>query len=122
MSNQWEELIKEVRKTESEVELKLVSFSKLGSSYALSIQPQEQNSLGTSDSSTIFQISHSMSVEIEQLLANVRHSNFLKNSVDQFLHTIYQVCRIEYTVGKDSQHFWQPNFYQYRAFSSVKSP
>ena len=86
MSNQWEELIKEVRKTESEVELKLVSFSKLGSSYALSIQPQEQNSLGTSDSSTIFQISHSMSVEIEQLLANVRHSNFLKNYVDQFLH------------------------------------
>lgn len=63
----WNELRKEVRKLESDIELKLVSYSKLGISYSGSMT-EEDYGVGTS---SMYSISHSMSVEIEQLLSDV---------------------------------------------------
>lgn len=71
---EWNDLRKEARKLESDIELKLISYSKLGGSYANTLSETTQTS-GTPNSSSIYQISNSMSVEIEQLLSNVREFN-----------------------------------------------
>ena len=70
---EWNELRKEARKLESDIELKLVSYSKLSSSYASALDTNKSPTDGSPNTTSIYQISHSMSVEIEQLLANVSH-------------------------------------------------
>lgn len=68
---EWQEQRKEARRLENDIELKLVSYTKLGQSLAAQqSNAAEEQALG---SSSLYQISHSMSVEIEQLLSDVSH-------------------------------------------------
>mmetsp|Transcript_64180 Transcript_64180/g.96752 ORF Transcript_64180/g.96752 Transcript_64180/m.96752 type:complete len:230 (+) Transcript_64180:1-690(+) len=71
---EWNELRKEIRKLESDIDLKLVSYSKLGISYSAAVASDDQIA-GTPNSSSMYQISHSMAVEIEQLLSDLSDSN-----------------------------------------------
>ncbi|XP_033099508.1 Golgi SNAP receptor complex member 1-like [Anneissia japonica] len=76
--NKWEDLRKQARQLENELDLKLVSFSKLGTSYSSQKNDHDYNSsdssplLGGSNSDRMFE---TMSMEIEQLLAKLTEVN-----------------------------------------------
>lgn len=69
-SSRWEELRKESRQLENEIDLKLVSFSKLGSNYAQRDSSSDSSSLGGSG-----HVFDTMALEIEQLLSRLRGVN-----------------------------------------------
>eukprot|EP01098_Paradermamoeba_levis_P016133 TRINITY_DN8522_c0_g1_i2.p1 TRINITY_DN8522_c0_g1~~TRINITY_DN8522_c0_g1_i2.p1 ORF type:complete len:251 (-),score=32.42 TRINITY_DN8522_c0_g1_i2:181-933(-) len=80
----WDELRREARKLESELELKLVSFSKFGASFAQSSLLREDGGLhvggGTVQDTSLFlsnteHISNSMAVEIQLLLMKLTEVN-----------------------------------------------
>ncbi|XP_070572197.1 Golgi SNAP receptor complex member 1-like isoform X2 [Ptychodera flava] len=75
-SNQWEDLRKQARQLENELDLKLVSFSKLGTSYSHKDYKNESSDtsplLSTSSSERMFD---TMAMEIEQLLAKLTAIN-----------------------------------------------
>jgi len=66
----WEEYKKAARKIEAELELKLISYSKFCQSFAQSSLLSQEDSHGPSDD-----LSESMAVEIEQLLAKLSNIN-----------------------------------------------
>ncbi|GFY63537.1 golgi SNAP receptor complex member 1 [Trichonephila inaurata madagascariensis] len=76
-TNNWEELRRQARQLENEIDLKLVSFSKLGTSYG-SPEFRNENSdtvplLSSTNSDHMFE---TMALEIEQLLSKVRLYSF----------------------------------------------
>lgn len=80
----WEELRREARKLENEIDLKLVSFSKFGASFAQSSLLREDGGLhvggGTVQDTSLFlsnteHISNSMAVEIQQLVLKLGEVN-----------------------------------------------
>merc|ERR1719204_186518 len=87
MGNQWEDLRKQARQLENEIDLKLVSFSKLGTSFS----SQSEFTLSTSDTSPLLTKSSSehmfetMTMEIEQLLAKLTEVNDLMSDYMQNL-------------------------------------
>ncbi|GIY78596.1 golgi SNAP receptor complex member 1 [Caerostris extrusa] len=75
-TNNWEELRREARQLENEIDLKLVSFSKLGTSYG-SQEYRNENSdtvplLSSTNSDHMFE---TMALEIEQLLSKLTDVN-----------------------------------------------
>ncbi|GBO01167.1 Golgi SNAP receptor complex member 1 [Araneus ventricosus] len=75
-SNNWEELRRQARQLENEIDLKLVSFSKLGTSYG-SQEYRNENSdtvplLSSTNSDHMFE---TMALEIEQLLSKLTDVN-----------------------------------------------
>ncbi|XP_064612163.1 Golgi SNAP receptor complex member 1-like isoform X2 [Liolophura sinensis] len=82
MGNHWEDLRKQARQLENELDLKLVSFSKLGTSYTQREFTSSAKEKGKdSDSSPLLNKSSSehmfdtMGMEIEQLLARLTETN-----------------------------------------------
>ncbi|XP_071484390.1 Golgi SNAP receptor complex member 1-like [Diadema antillarum] len=75
--NQWEDLRKKARQLENEIDLKLVSFSKLGTSFSTITS----NGFDSSDTSPLLSASnsehmfHTMAMEIEQLLNKLSDVN-----------------------------------------------
>ncbi|KAG5269178.1 hypothetical protein AALO_G00199150 [Alosa alosa] len=77
-SNYWEDLRKQARQLENELDLKLVSFSKLCTSYSSSRDGRRGDSSDTTpllNNSTQDRMFEAMSVEIEQLLAKLTGVN-----------------------------------------------
>uniref|UniRef100_A0A671XPI6 Golgi SNAP receptor complex member 1 n=1 Tax=Sparus aurata TaxID=8175 RepID=A0A671XPI6_SPAAU len=76
-SNYWEDLRKQARQLENELDLKLVSFSKLCTSYSSSRDGRRDTSDTTPllNNSTQDRMFDTMSVEIEQLLAKLTAVN-----------------------------------------------
>ncbi|KAI7800682.1 Golgi SNAP receptor complex member 1 [Triplophysa rosa] len=77
-SNYWEDLRKQARQLENELDLKLVSFSKLCTSYSSSRDGRRGDSSDTQPllcNSTQDRMFDTMSVEIEQLLAKLTGVN-----------------------------------------------
>ncbi|XP_026138025.1 Golgi SNAP receptor complex member 1 isoform X2 [Carassius auratus] len=77
-SNYWEDLRKQARQLENELDLKLVSFSKLCTSYSSSRDGRRGDSSDTApllSNSTQDRMFETMSVEIEQLLAKLTGVN-----------------------------------------------
>ncbi|KAF1378427.1 hypothetical protein PFLUV_G00190440 [Perca fluviatilis] len=77
-SNYWEDLRKQARQLENELDLKLVSFSKLCTSYNSSNSNRDQQTRDSrSDSAGSFQDNMlvAMTTELEQLLANLTAVN-----------------------------------------------
>uniref|UniRef100_A0A3Q2R1H9 Golgi SNAP receptor complex member 1 n=1 Tax=Fundulus heteroclitus TaxID=8078 RepID=A0A3Q2R1H9_FUNHE len=77
-SNYWEDLRKQARQLENELDLKLVSFSKLCTSYSSSRDGRRGDSSDTTpllNNSTQDRMFDTMSVEIEQLLAKLTGVN-----------------------------------------------
>ncbi|XP_051963181.1 Golgi SNAP receptor complex member 1 [Xyrauchen texanus] len=77
-SNYWEDLRKQARQLENELDLKLVSFSKLCTSYNSSRDGRRGDSCDTTPllcNSTQDRMFETMSVEIEQLLAKLTGVN-----------------------------------------------
>ncbi|XP_047676857.1 Golgi SNAP receptor complex member 1 isoform X2 [Tachysurus fulvidraco] len=77
-SNYWEDLRKQARQLENELDLKLVSFSKLCTSYSSSRDGRRGDSSDTTpllNNSTQDRMFETMSVEIEQLLAKLTGIN-----------------------------------------------
>uniref|UniRef100_A0A8C4E2J8 Golgi SNAP receptor complex member 1 n=1 Tax=Dicentrarchus labrax TaxID=13489 RepID=A0A8C4E2J8_DICLA len=77
-SNYWEDLRKQARQLENELDLKLVSFSKLCTSYSSSRDGRRGDSSDTTpllNNSTQDRMFETMSVEIEQLLAKLTAVN-----------------------------------------------
>uniref|UniRef100_A0AAY4D5I8 Golgi SNAP receptor complex member 1 n=1 Tax=Denticeps clupeoides TaxID=299321 RepID=A0AAY4D5I8_9TELE len=77
-SNYWEDLRKQARQLENELDLKLVSFSKLCTSYSSSRDGRRGDSSDTTpllNNSTQDRMFDTMSVEIEQLLAKLTAVN-----------------------------------------------
>uniref|UniRef100_A0A671KT24 Golgi SNAP receptor complex member 1 n=1 Tax=Sinocyclocheilus anshuiensis TaxID=1608454 RepID=A0A671KT24_9TELE len=77
-SNYWEDLRKQARQLENELDLKLVSFSKLCTSYSSSRDGRRGDSSDTTPllpNSTQDRMFETMSVEIEQLLAKLTGVN-----------------------------------------------
>uniref|UniRef100_A0A9J8CSN6 Golgi SNAP receptor complex member 1 n=2 Tax=Cyprinidae TaxID=7953 RepID=A0A9J8CSN6_CYPCA len=77
-SNYWEDLRKQARQLENELDLKLVSFSKLCTSYSSSRDGRRGDSSDTTpllSNSTQDRMFETMSVEIEQLLAKLTGVN-----------------------------------------------
>ncbi|MEQ2277390.1 Golgi SNAP receptor complex member 1, partial [Xenotaenia resolanae] len=77
-SNYWEDLRKQARQLENELDLKLVSFSKLCTSYSSSRDGRRGDTLDTTpllNNSTQDRMFDTMSVEIEQLLAKLTGVN-----------------------------------------------
>uniref|UniRef100_A0A8C2X712 Golgi SNAP receptor complex member 1 n=1 Tax=Cyclopterus lumpus TaxID=8103 RepID=A0A8C2X712_CYCLU len=73
-SNYWEDLRKQARQLETELDLKLVSFSKLCTSYSSSRDGRRGDTSDTTpllNNSTQDRMFDTMSVEIEQLLAKL---------------------------------------------------
>uniref|UniRef100_G3P1N0 Golgi SNAP receptor complex member 1 n=1 Tax=Gasterosteus aculeatus aculeatus TaxID=481459 RepID=G3P1N0_GASAC len=73
-SNYWEDLRKQARQLENELDLKLVSFSKLCTSYSSSRDGRRGDTSDTTpllNNSTQDRMFDTMSVEIEQLLAKL---------------------------------------------------
>ncbi|KAG8195249.1 hypothetical protein JTE90_028400 [Oedothorax gibbosus] len=75
-SSNWEELRRQARQFENEIDLKLVSFSKLGTSYGTQ-EYQNENSdtvplLSSTNSDHMFE---TMALEIEQLLSKLTEVN-----------------------------------------------
>ncbi|XP_071848759.1 Golgi SNAP receptor complex member 1-like isoform X1 [Apostichopus japonicus] len=74
--NLWEDLRKRARQLENEIDLKLVSFSKLGTNYS-----SHRDDVNSSDTSPLLSASNSehmfdtMAMEIEQLLAKLTEVN-----------------------------------------------
>ncbi|CAK8674643.1 Golgi SNAP receptor complex member 1-like [Clavelina lepadiformis] len=95
MENQWEDLRRQARRLENELDLKLVSFSKLGTTFG-------RNAASVSDTTPLLNSTSSehmvetMSMEIEQLLAkltgmNDEMSEYLEstsNTSSAMMHTI----------------------------------
>uniref|UniRef100_A0A2C9JRQ2 Golgi SNAP receptor complex member 1 n=1 Tax=Biomphalaria glabrata TaxID=6526 RepID=A0A2C9JRQ2_BIOGL len=88
MGNLWEDLRRQARQLENEVDLKLVSFSKLGTSYSsqrdydsLPLYTNSTNKPENSDTAPLMNKASSehmfdtMAMEISQLLAKVRSGN-----------------------------------------------
>lgn len=77
--NGWEELRKRARELENEIDLKLVSFSKLGTNYrSVPYSNPAYNSLAhrtTHNESSMSSVSEAMSMEIEYLLADLTKVN-----------------------------------------------
>lgn len=84
--NRWEDLRKQARQLENEIDLKLVSFSKLGTSYASGDRQNSNTNFG--DKSPLLPTTQSqqpnrpndymfetMSMEIQQLLTKLTHIN-----------------------------------------------
>uniref|UniRef100_A0A8C9YXB2 Golgi SNAP receptor complex member 1 n=1 Tax=Sander lucioperca TaxID=283035 RepID=A0A8C9YXB2_SANLU len=77
-SNYWEDLRKQARQLENELDLKLVSFSKLCTSYSSSRDGRRGDTSDTTpllNNSTQDRMFDTMSVEIEQLLAKLTAVN-----------------------------------------------
>ncbi|KAG7237395.1 hypothetical protein INR49_032440 [Caranx melampygus] len=75
-SNYWEDLRKQARQLENELDLKLVSFSKLCTSYSSSSNWDQRKRDSRSDSgSTQDNMLVAMTTELEQLLANLTAVN-----------------------------------------------
>ncbi|XP_050934422.1 Golgi SNAP receptor complex member 1 isoform X2 [Lates calcarifer] len=75
-SNYWEDLRKQARQLENELDLKLVSFSKLCTSYSSSINRDQRTRDSRSDSgSSQDNMLVAMTTELEQLLANLTAVN-----------------------------------------------
>uniref|UniRef100_A0A3P9QCF2 Golgi SNAP receptor complex member 1 n=1 Tax=Poecilia reticulata TaxID=8081 RepID=A0A3P9QCF2_POERE len=77
-SNYWEDLRKQARQLENELDLKLVSFSKLCTSYSSSRDGRRGETSDTTpllNNSTQDRMFDTMSVEIEQLLAKLTGVN-----------------------------------------------
>ncbi|GLD57257.1 Golgi SNAP receptor complex member 1, partial [Lates japonicus] len=77
-SNYWEDLRKQARQLENELDLKLVSFSKLCTSYSSSRDGHRGDTSDTTpllNNSTQDRMFDTMSVEIEQLLAKLTAVN-----------------------------------------------
>uniref|UniRef100_A0A7N8YAY8 Golgi SNAP receptor complex member 1 n=1 Tax=Mastacembelus armatus TaxID=205130 RepID=A0A7N8YAY8_9TELE len=77
-SNYWEDLRKQARQLENELDLKLVSFSKLCTSYSGSREGRRADTSDTTpllNNSTQDRMFDTMSVEIEQLLAKLTAVN-----------------------------------------------
>ncbi|XP_040036766.2 Golgi SNAP receptor complex member 1 [Gasterosteus aculeatus] len=75
-SNYWEDLRKQARQLENELDLKLVSFSKLCTSYSSSSNRDQRSRDSRSDSVGSSQdMLVSMTTELEQLLANLTAVN-----------------------------------------------
>uniref|UniRef100_A0A8C9VZP9 Golgi SNAP receptor complex member 1 n=1 Tax=Scleropages formosus TaxID=113540 RepID=A0A8C9VZP9_SCLFO len=77
-SNYWEDLRKQARQLENELDLKLVSFSKLCTSYSSSRDGRRGDSSDTTpllNNSTQDRMFETMAVEIEQLLAKLTGLN-----------------------------------------------
>ncbi|CAH1801978.1 unnamed protein product [Owenia fusiformis] len=76
LGNQWEDLRKQARQLENEIDLKLVSFSKLGTTYS-----NNRDYQNASDTSPLLNKSNSdhmfdtMAMQIEQLLAKLTEVN-----------------------------------------------
>ncbi|XP_035691114.1 Golgi SNAP receptor complex member 1-like isoform X1 [Branchiostoma floridae] len=76
--NVWEDLRKQARQLENEIDLKLVSFSKLGTSYSSQGHVQDSRRaessplLGSTNSEHMFE---TMALEIEQLLVKLNEVN-----------------------------------------------
>ncbi|XP_014665795.1 PREDICTED: Golgi SNAP receptor complex member 1-like [Priapulus caudatus] len=73
----WEDLRRQARQLENEIDIKLVSFSKLGTSYSSQRDTKSESSdavplLASTNSEHMFQ---TMSLEIEQLLAKLTELN-----------------------------------------------
>ncbi|VDI36024.1 golgi SNAP receptor complex member 1 [Mytilus galloprovincialis] len=85
MGNLWEDLRKQARQLENEIDLKLVSFSKLGTNYSSHIdygnKPNEEHALTKSESAPLINKTSSehmfdtMAMEIEQLLSKLQDVN-----------------------------------------------
>nr|XP_011432817.1 Golgi SNAP receptor complex member 1 [Crassostrea gigas] len=73
MGNRWEDLRKQARQLENEIDLKLVSFSKLGTSYSHSDYGSESSPLMQRSSSE--HMFDTMAMEIEQLLSKLQETN-----------------------------------------------
>lgn len=71
MESKWEDLRKQARRLENEVDLKLVSFSKLGTSYSSHVSDHTPL-LGNASGERMFE---TMAMEIEQLLAKLTGVN-----------------------------------------------
>lgn len=75
-TNNWEELRRQARQLENEIDLKLVSFSKLGTSYGSPEFRNENNDtvplLSSTNSDHMFE---TMALEIEQLLSKLTDVN-----------------------------------------------
>lgn len=82
MANQWEDLRKQARRLENELDLKLVSFSKLGTSYSSSASDHTPL-LGNSSSERMFE---TMAMEIEQLLAKLTGVNDMMSNHNEALN------------------------------------
>ncbi|XP_031551090.1 Golgi SNAP receptor complex member 1-like isoform X2 [Actinia tenebrosa] len=79
--NRWEDLRKKARQLENEIDLKLVSFSKLGTSYT------HQDGSKDSSSDRMFE---TMLIEIEQLLSKLTEVNDSMAEYASGLHTLGQ--------------------------------
>lgn len=71
MESKWEDLRKQARRLENELDLKLVSFSKLGTSYSSHVSDHTPL-LGNASGERMFE---TMAMEIEQLLAKLTGVN-----------------------------------------------
>ncbi|XP_023252868.1 Golgi SNAP receptor complex member 1-like isoform X1 [Seriola lalandi dorsalis] len=75
-SNYWEDLRKQARQLENELDLKLVSFSKLCTSYSSSSNwDQQKRDIRSDSGSTQDNVLIAMTTELEQLLANLTAVN-----------------------------------------------
>mmetsp|Transcript_373 Transcript_373/g.1294 ORF Transcript_373/g.1294 Transcript_373/m.1294 type:complete len:237 (+) Transcript_373:661-1371(+) len=76
----WDELRRRVRRLENDIELKLVSFSKLATSYQANVGKDDaaadSDTAGMpTDTAGLYQVASSMSVEVEQLLHQLSAAN-----------------------------------------------
>uniref|UniRef100_A0A3Q3WDG2 Golgi SNAP receptor complex member 1 n=1 Tax=Mola mola TaxID=94237 RepID=A0A3Q3WDG2_MOLML len=83
-SNYWEDLRKHARQLENELDLKLVSFSKLCTSYSSSNQDQRTRDRSESVSSSQDSMLVVMTTELEQLLASLTVVN---DQMAEYTHT-----------------------------------
>uniref|UniRef100_A0A2C9JRR0 Golgi SNAP receptor complex member 1 n=1 Tax=Biomphalaria glabrata TaxID=6526 RepID=A0A2C9JRR0_BIOGL len=74
MGNLWEDLRRQARQLENEVDLKLVSFSKLGTSYS-SQRDYDSDTAPLMNKASSEHMFDTMAMEISQLLAKVRSGN-----------------------------------------------
>ncbi|XP_020896841.1 Golgi SNAP receptor complex member 1 [Exaiptasia diaphana] len=90
-SSRWEDLRKKARQLENEIDLKLVSFSKLGTTYAHREGSQDGSDktplLNNSSTDRMFE---TMSIEIEQLLSKLTEVNDLMAENASGLHALGQ--------------------------------
>nr|CAB3250386.1 Golgi SNAP receptor complex member 1-like [Phallusia mammillata] len=92
MANQWEDLRRQARRLENELDLKLVSFSKLGTS----ISHNTSDTAPLLNSSSSDHMIETMAMEIEQLLAKLtgmndrmsEHLESISSSNPAMMHTV----------------------------------
>lgn len=94
-SSRWEELRKESRRLENEIDLKLVSFGKLGSSY--SHRDTSSDASGIASSGHVFD---TMALEIEQLLAKLRSVNGALNEYVSSVNSSSPATALHHTLRR----------------------